>query len=333
MNLIAKVMSAENIPDSDARKLFTLYPVPAGAYVEFRRAGADLPAQMYFIPDSDREPNTCVPLEGVGNVYVLQDGKTVSTFNPDPYPVNILATSNRQVQGTLVDHTGPGETLTVQSENIRIHAGGGVMLQSPSLTTGVAKSGGIPFNDPVYANSLKTLLGDLTVKQDWALILNAHVVSQVEQIPATDLRREESYGIFLPRLKPEQDDATMTRYFNRVQDAFLNSTPRYSVKVEKRDDGYALLLSSPKKAVNGPVSTTPGEYLGETVSGLLLNNVERAVSLWVDGARTVVLTRPLKISGLERDLVKSYFIEVLKVSLSFACQGDNYLSFTLTPIQ
>jgi len=332
MNLIAKVMSAENIPDSDARKLFTLYPVPVGAYVEFRRAGADIPAQMYFVPESDREPTTCIPLEGLGNVYILNEGKTVSTFNPDPYPAAVLGESHPHVQGTLVEHTGPGETLTVQGDQIQIISGGTVKLQSPGLTTGLAKSTGIPFNNPAYVNSVKTLLNDLTVKQDWALILNAHLVAHIEQILAVDLRREENYGIYLPHAEPVQDDATMTRYFNRVRDAFLNATPRYGMKIEKCDNGYALLLSTPK-LINPPPVASPGLYFGDTISGLLLNNVERAVSLWTNDARTVVLTRPLKISDHERDLVKSYFKELLKVDLSFTCQGDTYLSVMLTPIQ
>lgn len=332
MNLIAKVMSAENIPDSDARKLFTLYPVPVGAYVEFRRGDARFPAEMYFIPDSDREPTTCVPLEGVGNVYVLQDGKTVSTFNPDPYPANITATAHSHLQGVRVEHTGPAEKFTVQGDNISIHSDGDIKLQSPSLSTGVARSQPAVSVNSAYADQLETLLTNFTSKQIWAEALNECIVRQLSQVPAKELNAGSRFGIFVPIASPKQDDAAMERYFNRVRDAFLNCTPRYNFRVDKRDEGHCLVLG-PAVSVRNPPTVTPNEFFGDTVSGLLLNNIERAVSLWAYDTRTVEFTRPLNVSHNEHDLVKTYFRDQLNVNVAFNCQADQYLSIMLHPIQ
>lgn len=86
-SLVAKIMSKEDLPDSDARKTYSLYPIPPHCWISFRR-GEEAP-ELLLESKEDNLPSTIIPLTDCGNVYILGDGKTISTFCPDPYPAKM----------------------------------------------------------------------------------------------------------------------------------------------------------------------------------------------------------------------------------------------------
>jgi len=84
-SLIAKIMSNENLPDSDSRKSYKLIPVPDNHEIEFRRLNLSIPEMIFHALFGDSDPIT-VPLQDSGNVYILENGKTISTFGSAPPP-------------------------------------------------------------------------------------------------------------------------------------------------------------------------------------------------------------------------------------------------------
>lgn len=93
-SLIAKIMSNENLPDSDSRKSYKLIPVPDNHEIEFRRLNLSIPEMIFHALFGDSDPIT-VPLQDSGNVYILENGKTISTFGSAPPPIPHQATTEQ----------------------------------------------------------------------------------------------------------------------------------------------------------------------------------------------------------------------------------------------
>lgn len=80
--LTLKIMSAENIADSNSSKGFKLIPVAEGTHVEFRRNQLSRKGVVNII-NEDNEITKRFPV--TGNCYVLESGKTIATFAEMPY--------------------------------------------------------------------------------------------------------------------------------------------------------------------------------------------------------------------------------------------------------
>jgi len=76
--LVVKIMSSENLPDSDPYKGFTLIPIPDNQKVFFNEADSRDPATVIVVDTDGNVVNRCMIY---GNVYVMQDGKTIATFS------------------------------------------------------------------------------------------------------------------------------------------------------------------------------------------------------------------------------------------------------------
>ena len=99
MSLIVKIMSAENIPDDDPRKGYSLYPDVTGVHF-FRQDGSDMAGEGAMVRLYVREPIKTAMVPGfcenekvahvTGNVYVMnENGKTISSFGAAPYPYEL----------------------------------------------------------------------------------------------------------------------------------------------------------------------------------------------------------------------------------------------------
>lgn len=76
-NLVVKMMSNENIPDSDPGKGFTIIE----AYGEVRCSRSESGEPLIVIPLECGQLSLHHP---EGNSYIIKNGKTVATFNYDP---------------------------------------------------------------------------------------------------------------------------------------------------------------------------------------------------------------------------------------------------------
>lgn len=72
---VLKMMSAEDLADSCSSKGFSLVPVPVGGSTVFERNEAGDP--VVRVIGSDGMQDIYYPQ---GNVYTLQDGRTIATF-------------------------------------------------------------------------------------------------------------------------------------------------------------------------------------------------------------------------------------------------------------
>ena len=95
MTVIVKMMSGENAPDSDTRKLFILFTDVYG--VHFKRDDNGVPSmELTFAKGyhTDERENTLYTEEFdvTGNVYVMNEaGKTISSFGACPLPAEDTA--------------------------------------------------------------------------------------------------------------------------------------------------------------------------------------------------------------------------------------------------
>ncbi|WP_368874785.1 hypothetical protein [Proteus mirabilis] len=80
--LTLKIMSAENIADSNTSKGFKLIPVADGTHVEFRRNQLSRKGFVHILNAED-EVSKRIKVEG--NCYVLEAGKTIASFSSAPY--------------------------------------------------------------------------------------------------------------------------------------------------------------------------------------------------------------------------------------------------------
>lgn len=77
MSVVIKAMSDQDLPDTNLEKGFKLFIVPSGASVEFTFDAG----QHFMLIKRDIESDVDI-VEIKGNVYVMENGKTVATYWP-----------------------------------------------------------------------------------------------------------------------------------------------------------------------------------------------------------------------------------------------------------
>ncbi|QXO10179.1 hypothetical protein pEaSNUABM37_00218 [Erwinia phage pEa_SNUABM_37] len=313
INLIAKLMSKENIPDSDSRKTHTLMPVPSHCTVGFRR-NEDGP-EMLFLSEDTLLPSSIIPLRDYGNVYILGDGKTISTFSPDPYPVGFKG----QVQGELVEtNISQGIEVSDGRGNKMAMGAEGIQLTTPSLTSATAKCETIDVTaTSVYAETLCQL--------------NKYASSQVYPM-ATEWNSIIAYQAAVGPtgfevdlvLSAPSDESTVHRYFNRVKDVLLGMKNMVGISVVKRSDvTYGVRFLPPLQVNAFALTQTNKQYLLDLpMQGLVINNIQRAVRLLNFGAYTVVMQPQLVITPEERDAITDLFSKMFNYRPKFRHEGQ-----------
>lgn len=314
MNLIAKLMSKENIPDSDARKLHTLIPVPAHCTVAFQRA--EYGAQMSFLSGDDMLPSSIIPLHSYGNVYILGDGKTISTFTPDAYP----ETFTGPVEGELAETNPP---------SFSIQSAGNITINSPGLTTARATS----------------VVLDLTEGEDYKYLMDSFAylapngIYPMADVWNTEIAKTIVLGkpcltVGLPAEHRDLDESTIERYFNRAKDVTLNFTQLLKLVVTKLEQGvYRISFVPAEQVLNLRMTqTNKQDLIDNRVEGLMINTVQRAVKLINHGAHTVLVSPQLRISEETHQYVKKFFNALFDYSVKFHYQGDVVLALSFDKI-
>lgn len=286
MGLIAKVMSNEKMPDSDLRKLYSLFPIPADYTVEFRRHLKE-PATLNFIPTNIVDPTTVIPLDNCGNVYILDDGKTVSTFNPGPVGSSVTVIGTKS------------STISLTADRIHLHAG---------LVADTSR-------DPDTYDSLISVLNELTPTSlyefagDWnhsiaLAISNNSGPNAFDQLP-----------ISLPGVLA--DEATVVRWRNRANDALLNHKPYYALNL----DGFTAYVTTPASRDQARLRSDQAIIAKYNLSGKVVNEVDRALKLYHLGARTIIFSQALSLTDEERTMIKSIFKDRNNEVVTFKQQG------------
>lgn len=309
-NLIAKVMSREPMLDSDPRKSFKLIPVPEDFEVEFQRTEIANVVNMLFTALYGDARGTVIPLADCGKVYILQDGKTVSTFDPHPQP-----TIQLNVQGEVCVKAGC-DTLTMNADTIT--------LQSPGLKLAQPISQTINIKDVEGYKQLKADLDLLAPAgiYPWAGRWNESIATIVGVTGSGRISLSLTTEEMLAR-----DSQAINRYFRRINDVMLNAKEPIIFTVIYPDEAsgvYQLTFGGVPRAVNELVmiQTHKQVLLDNGVSGLVINNVQRAVKLLNLGATTVIMTPKLKITEDEINIVKRLFRDAFGYSVKFNFEGD-----------
>lgn len=309
-NLIAKVMSRESMLDSDPRKSFKLIPVPADHEVEFQRTEIANVVNMLFTALYGDARGTLIPLVDCGKVYILQDGKTVSTFDPDPKP-----TVQLNVQGEMCVKVG-GDTMTMSADTIT--------LQGPGFKLAQPVSQVINVRDLEGYKQLKADLDMLTPRNayPWVKLWNDLIAS------ALAVGHSQ---VLLPMSgeEPEADNETVNRYLNRVRDALLNAKEMIGFRcISWVETGGATMrqltffLDVTQTQNLTMIQTHKQILLDHNVSGLVLNNIQRAVKLLNHGAATLIASPKLKVSNEEIEIIKRLFRDAFGYSVKFNFEGD-----------
>lgn len=286
MGLIAKVMSNEKMPDSDLRKLYSLFPIPAGYTVEFRRNLKD-PATLNFIPTNIVDPTTVIPLDNCGNVYILDDGKTVSTFNPAPVGSSVTVIGAKS------------STISLHADHIHLQAG---------LTADTSR-------DPDTYDSLMSVLNELAPASlyefagDWnhliaLAISNNSGPNAFDQLP-----------IPLPGVLA--DEAAVSRWRNRANDALLNHKPYYALNL----DGFTAYITTPGSRDQERLRSDQAIIAVYNLTGKVVNELDRALKLYHLGARTIIFSQALSLTEEERTMIKSVFRDRNNEVVTFKQQG------------
>jgi hypothetical protein len=74
--LYIKMMSDENLPDSNTSKKFTIIPIAADEYIDMERFDNDVP----YIIIKRRGTNCGVEFRMLGNAYVIEGNKTIASY-------------------------------------------------------------------------------------------------------------------------------------------------------------------------------------------------------------------------------------------------------------
>lgn len=324
-SLIAKIMSTEDIPDSDTRKLYKLIPVPAGHHVEFMRDPVTKAASLVFTQTYGEMRGALIPLTDCGNVYILQDGKTISSFGVSPYPDAIKGPVRGQVSITAED----GGAITMSGNELSIQASGLSMTVPQSHVIDVTQC------EPYIA--LKANLDFLAPNgvypwaARWNHLIAMHSVAGFNQATLYLTDEEEA----------ARDSQALKRYFARVRDALLNAKEMIALSWEIRPgeqsvaDKYIVTIGgSPVNQIQNLVMTQTHKQnlINYDVNGMVLNNVQRAIKLLNHGAHTVIVSPKLKITEEEITLIKRYFREVFEYSAKFHFEGDLLISMSFDKI-
>lgn len=309
-SLVAKIMSKEDLPDSDARKTYSLYPIPPHCLISFRR-GEEAP-ELLLESKEDNLPSTIIPLTDCGNVYILGDGKTISTFCPDPYPI-----TPRRIAGENAETRIEGPGFTVRSE-------GEIQLTSPKLS--IASSQSIKVTHPNVYNDVLTLLNTValpstySVANPWNMEIAKAMADQFDAIIAP----RRSMVIKLTTPAEAESTSAISNYRRRVNDALINYKNAYLVTLlDQREGGYELHIA-PAEAIDALVVTQTDKTTLDNrgLTGMINNQMLRAFKLLSFGARTVVLSPPLIIGAEESAAIKEVFKERNKMSVTFTQQNN-----------
>lgn len=316
-SLVAKIMSKEDLPDSDARKTHSLYPIPPHCLISFRR-GEEAP-ELLLESKEDNLPSTIIPLTDCGNVYILGDGKTISTFCPDPYPA-----VRRSITGATVETRGGDLTIKAGNDSIIVHGAGEIQLTSPKLS--IASSQSIKVAHPNVYNDVLTLLNTValpstySVANPWNMEIAKAMADQFDAVIAP--RRRMIVKLTTPA--EAESTSTISNYRRRVNDALINYKNAYLVTLlDQREGGYELHLA-PAEAIDDLVVTQTDKTALDNrgLTGMINNQMLRAFKLLSFGARTVVLSPPLIIGTEESAAIKEVFKERNKMSVTFTQQNN-----------
>lgn len=308
-NLVAKVMSREPMPDSDSRKTFKIIPVPRDHEVEFQRTEISGVVNMLFTALYGDARGTMIPLKDCGKIYLLQDGKTVSTFDPEPRTLPRM-----NVQGEVNIKMG-NDTMVMQGDTIS--------LQGPGFKTAQPVCQVINVRDTETYKQARYNLDLLAPNgiYPWAGRWN-DVIAQVVAVG--------HYTVTLVMTNDEalsRDSEAVNRYFNRVANALLNTKSMIGLSYSPGANGSYNVIFSERSGVvpeqNLAFTQTHKQILTENkVSGLLTNLIQRAVKLLNHGGDVVIATPKLKVEEHEIDIVKNLFRNAFDYVVKFSFDGE-----------
>lgn len=310
-SLVAKIMSKEDLPDSDARKTYSLYPIPPHCLISFRR-GEQAP-ELLLESKEDNLPSTIIPLTDCGNVYILGDGKTISTFCPDPYPV-----IPRTVTGMNV----------VTDGGFEIRAEGTVHLSSPKLSVASSQPINVPhpnvYNDVLELLNLMALPSTYPMAGVWNTEIAKGFAERYDPVGNDGI----ALHIALSDITPPESATTIANYCRRVNDALLNYKQAYNATtIDQNADGYYITLipAMPSREVHGVTQTDKTALDDRGLTGLINNQMLRAFKLIALGARTVALSPRMIIGTEEGAAIKEVFKQRNKLAVTLVQQGQHVL--------
>lgn len=322
-SLVAKIMSKEDLPDSDARKTYSLYPIPPHCLISFRR-GEQAP-ELLLESKEGNLPSTIIPLTDCGNVYILGDGKTISTFCPDPYPV-----VPRSVTGVTVETRGGDLAIKAgnDSAGLQIRGSGEIHLSSPKLS--VASSQPINVPHPNVYNDVLELLNLMALPSTYPMagVWNAEIAKGFAERYDPVGNDGITLHITLSDITPPESATTIANYRNRVNDALLNYKQPYRATLIDQDaKGYFVTLvpATLPRDVAGVTQTDKTALDDRGLTGLINNQMLRAFKLIALGARTMVLSPRMIIGTEEGAAVKEVFKQRNKLAVTLVQQGQHVL--------
>lgn len=326
-SLVAKIMSKEDLPDSDARKTHSLYPIPPHCLISFRR-GEEAPELLLESKD-DALPSTIIPLNDCGNVYILGDGKTISTFCPDPYPV-----IPRNVVGMNVETRGGELAIKADNASFEIRSEGSIQLTSPKLS--VASNTPINVQNPNVYNDILGLLNMVALPSTYSVagVWNAEIAHGIASTFLTLPRDSTHFTLTLSNPVKAESPTTIDNYKKRVNDAMLNYKAPYRVALlDRSEKGYSLKLSLVNsREIQGVTQTDKTALDNRGLTGMINNQMLRAFKLLSFGARTIVLSPKLIIGIEEGAAIKEVFKERNKLSVTFVQEGQYVVMMKLNDI-
>ena len=277
-NLIAKIMSRESLADSDARKTFKLIIIPEDNDVGFQRDEVSKAVKMVITALYGEPSGSVIPLVDCGKVYMLHNGKTVSTFDPDEpitTPREIKGEFELTVNGDSISIKAP--VVTMQGSHDRHHQ---VLLENMhSLAPPAMYPGAARWNAQIAA-----------------AIVTGHATATLTMVQGNDTA---------------VDHTAVSRYFNRVIDVALNYKAPVQVKYEQNEDGSYYAWFEPAKQTRNinkfPINKQALVDAG--FQGLVLNYVERALKILSLGGNTVFTNPPIKTSQEDTDAITAFFVE------------------------
>lgn len=349
--LIAKVMSDEDIPDGDKRKCFDLHVIPENYSISFTRQDDGI-AAMCLNPDSNKLPSLVIGLPG--NVYIMEDGNTISTFIVKPVEVKSVQGIVTNRDGSMVFHNDEYECemtpdgMVVRSKHdthfTRLVGnepnGPAIMVpmstrphqdptQRPRLSSGVALSSAIPA-PPVDETrlALNNSLGDLltlatsdiempaAVKKDWNELINHRLTSE-----------SKTPIVLAATMVGVEVSDIIEKYVIGVSNALLNHKPQLCVMAYKKSptsDGYMLSIDSPRDqfGVTTEVLNRAKSNLDINLSGLVVAAYERIVKLWRYGATEVYFNVPFSITTKELSKLNAVFNKYFDIAVEFDGKND-----------
>lgn len=308
-NLIAKIMSSENLPDSDNRKAYKLIPVPVDHEIEFRRNGPTHHPEMLFSPLFGEPCGMTIPLIDCGNVYILDNGKTVSSFG-------VGATVHKgSVEGTLLS-VSSDSTVTIAAKELSVSS-------DQSVTFDV--------KDALYYTQLMNMFTAVMDFQNhpqyepWCHEIASAIASLPSPLPHTGVE------IRLTSTTPVYPEALYS-FRQMLNDTLLNGKPMLEISgaIELMTN-YTLSLTIRTPAEIPPLfhenQTGREAMIQKGISHSVCNAMQRAVKLYRYGASFVVINPTLKITPGERSAIRFLFDKWCHAGVDFINLGDHVIMF------